>query len=197
MRRILIALTLLVPFAAFALDYSDRSEDYFDAPFKTSEAAGISLLTNLGVVEGYPDGRFRPNRNLNRAEFLKIAYLSAPEKSIGQPNHKCFPDVQLDAWFSMYVCQAKEDAVVQGYPDGFFHPERNVNYAEGVKILVELYGYSVLMPFYEEGAVPQWFDPYFYEAEHKNVLLTQDVSPGEFLTRSQMARLAAPLPPTP
>ena len=76
MRRVLIAALVIIPGIALALDFSDATARYKDAPFPKAETAGISLLTNAGALQGNPDGTFAPRRTLNRAEFLKIALLS-------------------------------------------------------------------------------------------------------------------------
>ncbi len=80
MRRPSLALfaVLLVPASAAAINWSDVSLGYHDSPFTKEEAAGISVLTDLGAVEGYADGTFRPSTKINRAEFLKIAMASVP-----------------------------------------------------------------------------------------------------------------------
>lgn len=180
--------SLLVPAAAFALDTSDSTSRYKDArTFSDAERAGISVLTNMHVVQGNPDGSFAARRTLNRAEYVKIAMalrgnVSSAGSMDGVP---CFPDVPDSAWFSPYICSAKDQGVVQGNPDGLFHPERAVNYAEAIKILVELYKYQI-------PDVPgEWYLKYVEAADRTGVLLPEQMSFGTFLTRGQMARLAA------
>ncbi|TSC80568.1 MAG: S-layer protein [Candidatus Peregrinibacteria bacterium Gr01-1014_25] len=190
MRRasLLLAPFLLIPAVALAdLDFADTTERYNDAPFPAEESAAISLLTNLDAVEGYPDGTFRPTRSLNRAEFLRIVLASHPlGKSWAerQTNLRCFPDVRSDAWYAPSVCAAKERGIVGGYPDGWFRAERTVNYAEAVKILATLYSYDV-----EKNRAP-WYAPYVDAAASHDVSLP-DAVPDTFLSRGQMARLAA------
>src|SRR5947207_3074818 len=115
MKKFLTAVLLIVPTLAFALDYTDVSGRYTDAPFSVSEAAGISLLTNIGAVSGNPDGSYRAERLLNRAEFLKIILLSSSAE--GGASASCFPDVHAEDWFSQYVCRAKQTGIVKGNPD--------------------------------------------------------------------------------
>ena len=182
-----LPLVLLAPHAD-ALEYQDRSVQYTDAPFSLAEAAGISLLTEVGAVEGNPDGTFRPNRTLNRAEFLKIALASAPNVRVALSDaENCFPDIAADAWYSRYVCLAKKRGIVSGYPDGMFRPENTVNYAEALKMLGELYGYTA----YTEPDAP-WYAVYAQAAADKGTALPVPQPPyGHALTRGQMARLAA------
>lgn len=185
----LLAISVALPATALAqtqLDFSDVSKRYTDAPFTTEEAAGISLLTNLGVTQGNPDGTFAPNRSLNRAEFTKIAY-GLFNKGATAEAKRCFPDVQKIDWFSSYVCWAKEMGAVQGYPDGYFHPERSVNYVEALKILMNLAKKDVGTP----GASDQWYTPYLRAAMALNAGIPESPIPGKVLTRGEAARAAA------
>lgn len=186
MRSLLIALALL-PASTFALDYTDASLLYADAPFRPAEAAGISLLSNLEAVQGNPDGTFRPDRTLNRAEFLKIAIASFPDIRVGNSDAgRCFPDVREDDWFSPYVCLAKKRKIIGGYPDGTFGPGRPVNYAEALKILGELYRYTA----YTEPDAP-WYQIYVQAAQNHKTILPVQIPYDGYITRGQMARLAA------
>lgn len=188
MRKTLIALGLLLPAAVLALDYSDATDRYRDASsFTMAERAAINVLTNLGVLEGNPDGTYRPDRTLNRAEFLKIALLSRGDIVVSSSDAEdCFSDVARDAWFSRYVCLGKRRGMVQGYPDGLFHPERPINDAEAVKILMELYGHNAYTP-----SAGPWYAPYRDEAAARGLLTENEPEPGAFISRGHMARLAA------
>lgn len=201
MKRTLSAIALLlVPALALALEFTDLTDRYTDAPFSRAETAGISVLTEVGAVSGNPDGTFAPGRTLNRAEFVKIVlipYIDAHAnaysgydyyKNGAVVNGQCFPDVTLDMWFGEYVCEAKDLGLVEGYPDGLFHPEREVNYAEAVKILVGLYDYEIPEPAPNERWA--WYTGYIKAAEIASVALP-GIGPDHLLTRGQMARLAA------
>lgn len=188
MRRILLSTLLLaIPFGAFALNYSDASSKYTDAPFNLAERAGISVLTNLDAVAGYPDGTFKPHQTLNRAEFLKIVMLSNPHVRASKSDaDSCFPDVKKEDWFSGYVCLAKERGIVGGYPDGNFKPAKSVNYAEALKMLAELYEFNT-----EPLSGEEWYMQYVRLADTRNTLLPVSIPYDTLLTRGQMARLAA------
>lgn len=182
--RLAAAAFVLLPLSVFALDYSNASTRYTDAPsFSVAERAGINVLTNLRAVEGNPDGAFAARRLLNRAEFTKIALFSKGIEA--DPASDCFPDVHRVDWFSSVVCAAKEHKIVAGNPDGKFHPERSINYAEAVTILVRLYGYEL------PASGSQWYTPFMDAAGMHDVLLPGGVPPDRSLTRGQMARLAA------
>lgn len=187
MRRTLFFLGLVIPAFVFALEFVDHTkEHYTDAPFIPAESAAINILTEIGAVEGNPDGSFAPERTLNRAEFLKIVLRSDPAGFTDSGTRRCFPDVALEDWFGAYVCSARERNIVEGYPDGLFHPEREVNYAEALKILSELYYDDLII----ESGDP-WFAPYFRAAAEHATAFPGSLKPNSLLTRGQMARLAA------
>lgn len=191
MKRFLITTSLLVlPFSTFAVDYQHGDDQYSDSTqFSTAERAAISALTDLGAVSGNPDGSFAPDRTLNRAEFAKIATLALRGEIPDTLDRNCFPDVRASDWFSPYVCRMVLEGAVEGNPDGLYHPERAVNYAEAVKIMVELAEYDLPEP--PENERWTWYRAYLLAAEEAGVALPSSIEPAHELTRGQMARFAA------
>lgn len=191
MRRFLFLPLIALPVFAFALDYNDRSDSYTDSTaFSVEESVAINVLTNQGAAQGYPDGAFRPHRLLNRAEFMKIAVgsfakLTETLEFYREHDGSCFPDVRPPSWFHPYVCAAEAENIIDGYPDGYFHPERNVNYAEAMKIMTNMYGY---------GAKPEmgkaWYLPYIEAADEHGTSI-EGIRPGDELRRGQVARIVA------
>jgi hypothetical protein len=106
-----------------------------DVPSSHSNNNAIQYLYNEGIVGGYPDGTFKPSNTVNRAELLKIliAGMEVDLDAGGYAN--CFPDVK-DEWFAKYVCYAKEQEWIGGYPDGTFRPADTVNKVEALKMLL-------------------------------------------------------------
>lgn len=186
MRRFipLLALALLPLSASAALDFSDISGRYADGPFDPPVSVGISLLTNAGVLEGNPDGTFRPNRTLNRAEFTAIVMrLKGGVEASAAAN--CFPDVRASDWFSPAVCTAKALGIVSGNPGGTFDPAKPVNYAEALKILTLLFDYDV------QPSAGEWYLRFASAARARGTALPGSTAYDHSLTRGEMARLAA------
>lgn len=177
----IIGSVLLPVSAASALSFQPIALPYTDTPTDLETKVALSLLTELEVIQGNDDGTFAPNRTLNRAEFVSIAMRLHSELAVSV-SATCFPDVAASAWYAMAVCQAKKAGIVQG-EDGYFSPERPINYAEAVKVLVELYGLPV-----QNAQV--WYQGYIQAANSAN-LLTGNVLPGTYITRAQMVRLTA------
>lgn len=127
----------------------------------------ITSLFEGGVIDGYPDGSFSPELKINRAEFLKMV-LEAAKKYEKIDNEitgaNCFPDVK-DEWFAKYVCTAKELEIISGYPNGNFYPEKEVNFVEASKIVLNAFDAEISMENAEN-----WYQPYVdYLAKYNNI----------------------------
>ncbi len=126
---------VLESFDFFSMDEADRYYVNFpDVKNSHPNARAINWLFGEGVINGYPDGSFRPNGDINRAELTKM--IVATKVDPDPATYKeCFPDVQ-EQWFAPYICYAKEHGWVQGYVDGDFKPEKNINKVEALKIIL-------------------------------------------------------------
>lgn len=91
----------------------------------------IKEATEKGYLKGYPDGTFRPDEPITRAELTAIfsRVLVLQEKT-----GKEFSDVK-DGWYTAYVNSAAFAGIIDGYPDGSFKPDKNISREESAKIL--------------------------------------------------------------
>ncbi len=193
-RLFLIGTSAVLPILALARTYDTSHLPYSDAPSDPETAVAISVLTEDEILEGNPDGTFRSESKLNRAEFMQIAIRLLPEGSVTM-SRPCFPDVALNVWYAEAVCRAKASGIVRGnavagVPESQwkFEPTRSVQYEEAVKVLVNIYS----LPTGEEetGTDPKWYEPYLDVAQKEN-LEVQGLRPGDTITRGEMARLVA------
>jgi hypothetical protein len=165
---------------AFAADFSDVDGDH-------ENFAALYFLHNSDVVNGYDvddsdNPEFRPANNINRAEFLKLI-MEGLDVADGKNRGSCFPDVDEEAWYATYVCQAKEMGVVAGYPDGNFKPGQNLIEAEALKIVGEIANWELE----EAGDDEQWYQPYLDYAESVKVLDEGEV--GRIVNRGDIAEI--------
>ena len=93
----------------------------------------VSTLSNMGIIDGYPDGTFRPNAGITRAEFAKIA-VSFFKDYVGETIGDRFTDIS-GKWYTTYINLAAELAIVNGYPDGTFRPDSRITRAEAMQIV--------------------------------------------------------------
>lgn len=145
-KRILTALLALVMTVSLLAVPAGAAETarFSDVPDQGT-AAAIETLRLMGVLDGYGDGTFRPGNQLTRAQFCKMAaYAMNGKNELGlYGTVTIFPDVRPSHWASSYInLAARGKAVIAGYPDGRFYPERTVSVGQAVTILLRLLGYK-------------------------------------------------------
>lgn len=160
----------------------------------------VGLLVEQGIIDGYPNGTFRPEQTINRAEALKMIFASRGLKAKGA-DFLHFSDVKRSDWFYPYVSQAFKRRLVQGYEDETYRPAQNVNTVEFIKIAMlaqDFYQFPSLEDFraageyYEDVSIGDWFMPVVAFA-HKRELLEKSskLDPGAVMTRGQAALIIA------
>ncbi|MCM3431311.1 S-layer homology domain-containing protein [Brevibacillus invocatus] len=141
-------------FAATALPLSDIAQN----PNKDS----ILKLNYAGVLKGYTDGTFRPQNEVTRAEFAKVAVLAmgyTEEQAKLLQGTTVFKDLPANHWATGYINLAVSQGIIKGYPDGTFKPNNNVKIAEALTVYVQGLKINV-----NASAVGEWYYPYLLEA---------------------------------
>ena len=90
----------------------------------------ISYMNKLGIVKGYPDGDFKPEASITRAEF---AAMAAGFSDL-QEGDKTFSDLDSSHWAYDLVSKAASAGWISGYPDGTFKADNPITRAEVVTI---------------------------------------------------------------
>jgi len=97
----------------------------------------VEDIAKAGITTGYPDGTYRPNELVTRAQmaaFLARALkLNIPDECNSSP----FYDVDTNTWFCPYVEAIKSEGVTTGYPDGSYGPNDYVTRAQMAAFLVK------------------------------------------------------------
>jgi len=140
----------------------------------------IDYLRDLGVVEGYKDGTYKPSNTINRAEFLKILMVAGDYETGGA---NCYNDVK-ESWFSEYVCKATELTLVEGYSDGTFKPGNDINFAEASKIVANTLKIEI-----PEDTSDIWYKKYVEALENYDAIPTSIKGFDHKVTRGEMAEI--------
>lgn len=85
----------------------------------------VSTLTNMGIIKGYTDGSFQPNKSITRAELATIIARFAKL----DVNTKTFSDIN-GHWAQKNIELAAGNGWINGYEDGTFRPNNNITRAE-------------------------------------------------------------------
>ena len=109
-----------------------QTNDYTDVASDAWYNNAVSTLSNMGIIDGYEDGTFKPNASITRAEFTAIAtrffdYTAEYEGA--------FNDVTYSDWYADCVQAAVDMGLVNGYADGGFHPNAYITRAESCAIV--------------------------------------------------------------
>ena len=108
-----------------------KDNAYSDVPDTAWYAAAVSTLSKMGVISGYPDGTFRPNAPITRAEFAAmIARFDETAKSADTP----FTDIS-GHWAENAIGKAHGNGWVEGSSKTVFCPESNLTRAETATLL--------------------------------------------------------------
>lgn len=98
----------------------------------------IVEIYNYGLIDGYENKEFKPDRKINRAEAVKIIsrwFNEEIKESDCIPN--IYKDVECSKWYGKYVGFLTKKGVIHGYEgEGLFKPESNITIAEVLKIIV-------------------------------------------------------------
>lgn len=134
----------------------------------------ILYLKNQGVINGYPDGTFKPEKTVNRAELLKIIIEGQGFTPTSSEYNNCFSDIIDTEWYAPYVCYAKSIGWIKGYSDGTFKPTQNVNKVEALKMLLNSQKIEIptdvsAKPF-EDINTTDWFTPFVIKAKELKIL---------------------------
>ena len=94
----------------------------------------INAAVQRGIMKGYPDGRFRPNAPITRAEFTQmIAQIDNKPYGIAP-----FADVK-GHWAELAIGREYQAKRIMGYPDGTFRPNAHITRCEAVVILNKMF----------------------------------------------------------
>ncbi len=185
------SLVLLVTFSAECLAFSDVG------PSEPASEA-IQYLSEQKIINGYADGTFKPDNLINRAEFSKIIAGSSFSHAAIE---KCdlagnLPDISKGTWYYGYICVLRNAGVVNGYPDGNFKPEQNINFAEAAKIVVKTLARDLedLAGMVEDLGEPDPWYKYYSNFLYGIGAVSDSVQgPDQSLKRGEMAQILASL----
>ncbi len=107
------------------------SNTYSDVAYGKWYNNPISTMSALGIITGYPDGTFKPNKPITRAEFAAIA-ARFDETQSGKS--AIFSDV-IGHWAAKEIGIAYYNDWIKGYPDGTFKPDQNITRAEAMTLI--------------------------------------------------------------
>lgn len=130
---LVIAMVLSSMSFAFASTFTDIADtDYTEA---------IETLEALGVITGYEDGTYRPEKTVTRAEMAKLMVQLLGYGDLVAGSKSNFTDTQ-GHWADQWIALAAGRGIVIGTGDGKFNPDGIVTYDQVLTMLVRGLGYT-------------------------------------------------------
>ena len=159
--KMLLGAAVFVLTTAPTMAFPDVSNDYWAAP-------QINLLSEQGVIVGYPDGTFKPDANVTRAEFAAMAIraLGQQHTKVAQPvhftdideSHWAYSDIQKALYFDLISCDKSGE---------LFRPDDSVSRAESLTVSVNALTTETISPakakevlskmYIDANTIPEWF----------------------------------------
>jgi len=174
-----------------AMAYPDVDESYWAYP-------QINMLTEKGVIIGYPDGTFKPDNNVTRAEFAAMAIraLGQEHTKVVQPVH--FTDIDESHWAYSDIQKALYFELVSCDKDGeLFRPDDSVSRAESLTVAVNALTTETITvakakevlekTYVDTHTIPEWFIIPAGKAEILGMIV---VMPSEDVARLEAERPA-------
>jgi len=117
----------LIPASAFAVAASDISGHWAQVT--------IQSWMDKGLIKGYPDGTFKPDQHVTRAEFMTLANRAFGYTAVVPITYS---DVKAGSWYAPEVAKAKAAGYISGYPDGTMKPENPITREEVATIVARI-----------------------------------------------------------
>jgi uncharacterized lipoprotein YddW (UPF0748 family) len=192
----------IASFLALGLTVQSATKAIAQTPFTDIEdhwaKACINELKNRRILNGYPDGSFRPNAPVTRAEFASLLMTAFSETaSVREPIQ--FVDIPTDFWARNAIRDAYERAFLSGYSGRIFNPNQNI---PKVQVLVALtaglkYSASQLKPdqlslaLNDAQAIPEYARSAIAAAIERQLLINypnvREFNPNQPATRGEVA----------
>lgn len=169
-----IFLTVALCLPVGALTFTDTKE--------IQNLDAVTLMANLGLVNGYEDDSFRPRNNIRRAEAAKLAALIC-EKTPKAAGTVSFSDVAKDFWAAEYVAYCAEKGFIVG-ANGKFRPNDYVTGREFAKLMLGCLGY--------DGSLylgPNWAQKVDADAERLGIYAGFTTDPAAIVSRDNVCLL--------
>ena len=156
--------------------------------------AFIQSLINKQFVSGFPDGSFKPETVLTRAQFAAVLAKTFDLPAKRQPT--TFADVPSSFWGAAAIAKANSMGFIAGFPDGTFRPGQNLTRVQAIVALVNGLGLSggalnVLSTYSDRTGIPSYAIDSVSTATQRGIVVNypnlKQLNPNRDMTRAEFA----------
>ena len=169
--------------------FSDVAEDqwYYDYVLEAAE---------LGIVKGNPDGTFKPNDKVTRADFalMTVRMLGVDEDSL-KFTTTAFTDVNDETYNAAAIQYCAEKGLIGGDGDGKFRPNDSITRQEAAKIIAEALELTETDDelFTDDNLIHEWAEDYVYQCKAAGIFGgdagTGNFRPTDAISRAETAKI--------
>jgi hypothetical protein len=167
-----------------------------DVPSSYWASGFIQALVNRGVIAGFPDGSFRPEEPVTRAQFAAIVSKAFNRQPVRQPVQ--FTDIPAGFWATNAIQAAYTTGFLAGYPGNAFRPNENIPRAQVLVSLANGLNYaatgtadSVLVAYNDAASIPDYARPSIAAATQRQIVVNypdvRTLNPNQAATRAEVA----------
>ncbi|PSB34677.1 S-layer homology domain-containing protein [Stenomitos frigidus] len=175
-----------------------QAKQFADVPSGYWAGVPIAALSAKGILDGFPDGNFQPNKPITRAEFAEIIRLA-----FNQPTSRealKFNDLQPNYWAIAAIDEATQTRFMSGFPNGSFQPNRQIPrlqvllaLATGLNLQAKLPPAQVLSRYQDAAQIPKYATDKIAAATEAGLVLNdadpKTLNPTKVTTRAEVAAL--------
>lgn len=158
-------------------------------------ASTINAYVSRGIMSGYPDGTFRPEASVTRAEFVKMVNSVF---GYNTPAAISFPDVSASYWGYDEIAKGVYAGYVNGDESGKFNPDAPLTREEAASIICRIKGLapnqSASSNYTDSSRIASWAAPYVGAATQFGYMQGNGdgtFNPTKALTRAEAATVLA------
>ncbi|MFF2483127.1 choice-of-anchor I family protein [Paenibacillus sp. NPDC058071] len=158
----------------------------------------IGKLAAAGILQGQPDGSFKPDNRMTRAEYMAVLYRLIGLQGSTAPGSG-FKDVPAGAWYSVYVNALTSEGIAGGFSDGSFRPNKELTREEAFVLLYravkdQLPSGGSKQPFTDNGDISGWAREAIEALAQAGIIQGGSdgkLNPKKTITRAEIAKIAA------
>ncbi|MBE7011198.1 MAG: hypothetical protein E7415_00825 [Ruminococcaceae bacterium] len=178
--------SVLIAVLMLFMSFDVSAKTYPDVPEDSKAYEAVDYLSEIGVVSGYEDGLFVPDRNITRGEAVALLARTLGYEEDYEIKIMPFEDVAVGYWAERFISYCWEGGLVNGMTENSFEPAGKVTYAQMIKMLVCASGFEneVIRP---DGG--KWYDGYINTANKYGITENVEVFPDESAPRGEVVVL--------
>jgi parallel beta-helix repeat protein len=154
----------------------------------------IEALASKGVIAGFPDGSFKPNEPVTRAQFAAIINKAFAPQAQQQATN--FSDVSRNFWAYDAIQTATKSPFLAGYPNNTFRPQQEIPRVQVLVALANGLGLTannqnVISVYTDANLIPGWAQPSVAAATARQLVVNYptatQLNPTREATRAEVA----------